>query len=122
MVCMNVVIHKKNYEGYKDRKTINENQQKFFKELQKKNETILLAKKATHPSFSGSDTTVNNEKWREAEIKWTYFEDVSSMPYSSRNTGKAPVRDDDEQYSEEGAHEEEEDDQDDASEWSSWVV
>ena len=109
MIRMNVCLHKENHQAYKERKLIISNQHKLYKVLEKK-------KDKTPPPFvednpptdsSESEKTVSYDRWHNKQFPWADFdfEDVSSMPSSSRNTGKAPM----------GEREIEDDDDDEAS-------
>ena len=94
MLCLNVAIHKENFEAYKKRKIIIDNQQKLFKELEKKKDGTPPPYVEEVPpvvSSSSEAKTVSYADWNADLFSWADFEDVTSMPSTSRNTGKAPM-------------------------------
>ena len=89
---MNVCLHKEHYQGYKERKIIISNQAKLFKELEKKKDKSPPPQPSEEES-SESEKTISYDAWHAKQFPWADFEieEVTSMPSSSRNTGKAPM-------------------------------
>ena len=129
---MNVCLHREHYEGYKERKMIISNQNKLFKELEKKRDKTpppppppRIGKATGEPSeeeSSDSEKTISYDAWHAKQFPWSDFdfEDVSSnMPSSSNNpvnTGKAPmVQSEIEEDDEASGSQYDEDDDDDAT-------
>ena len=91
---MNVCLHKENHQTYKEGKLIIHNQHKLYKELEKKRDKTpppYVEENPPKEPSSGSEKTVSYERWHTKQFPWADFEDVTSMPSSSRNTGKAPM-------------------------------
>ena len=94
-------------QSYKERKLIISNQNKLFKELEKKRDKTPPPPpprigKATEEELaeeegsSGSEPVIRYDAWHAKQFPWSdfVFEEVSSMPSSSNNpvnTGKAPM-------------------------------
>ena len=99
MLGMNVCLHKENYQAHKERKLIISNQIKLYKELEKKRDKSPPPPRTgketevESPTSSASEKTVSYDAWHANQFPWADFDsaEVSSMPSSSRNTGKAPM-------------------------------
>ena len=127
---MNVCLHREHYEGYKERKLIISNQNKLFKELEKKRDKTPPPPppprigKATQDELSedessGSEAAIPYDAWHAKQFPWSVFvfEDVSSNMPSSSNTGKAPMDQGEiEEDDEASGSQYDEDDDDDATE------
>ena len=90
---MNISLHKENHRSYKERKMIISNQNRLFKEIEKQKDGTpppYVEENLAEPS-SGSEKTVSYERWNYKMFPWADFEEVSSKPSSSRDTGKAPM-------------------------------
>ena len=133
MICMNVCLHKENHQAYKERKLIISNQHKLYKELEKKRDTTppplpppRIGKETEQDSSSKSsesEKTVSYDAWHAKQFPWAdfVFEEVSSMPSSSRNTGKAPmvqreIEEDDDDEASGSEYDDDDDDDGDATE------
>ena len=123
---MNVCLHREHYEGYKERKIIISNQNKLFKELEKKRDKTppppppprigkATSDELSEDESSASEKTIPYDAWHAKQFPWTDFEieEVSSMPSSSRNTGKAPMVHEDVDEESSGSEYDDEDDDED---------
>ena len=119
MLCMDVALHKENHGSYVREKHIIHNQNIIIKELRKLNNGSITPPPEEdedgNPVISSeSDTTISSGRWNNDVFPWADYADVTSLPSSSRNTGKAPMNESDEDYNEDGGGGEE--DEDEASE------
>ena len=107
MMCMGVATHKENHQQYVTNKRILSNQAIMIKEMRKANNGGLTPpREEDEPETPPSEATIPLEKWNVDIFPWNDYDDVTSMLSSSRNTGKAPMRaqeeSDDEKESDEG--------------------
>ena len=114
LLCMDVALHKENHASYVREKHIIDNQQIMIKELRKLNNGSITPPPEEdedgNPIISSSSAeTIPLEKWNEDVFPWSDYADVTSLPSSSRNTGKAPMNLSDEDYNQEGDDDMEED-------------
>ena len=114
LLCMDVAIHKENHGSYVREKTIISNQKIMIKELRKLNNGSITPPPEEdedgNPIISSSSAeTIPLDKWNKDVFPWADYEDVTSLPSSSRNTGKAPMHISDEDYNQEGDDDMEED-------------
>ena len=103
---MDVALHKENHDSYVREKHIIDNQQIMIKELRKLNNGSITPPPEEdedgNPIISSSSAeTIPLEKWNEDVFPWSDYADVTSLPSSSRNTGKAPMNLSDEDYNQE---------------------
>jgi hypothetical protein len=93
MMCMGVAVHKENHQQYVTSKKILSNQAKMMKEMRKTNNGgTTPPRKEGDPVTPPSEATLPLEEWNEDIFPWDDYADVSSMPSSSRDTDKAPMR------------------------------
>ena len=105
------------------------NQNKLYKELEKERDKNpspppppCIGKATAQdspPQSSGSEKTISYDAWHARQFPWADFdiEEVSSMPTSSRNTGKAPmVQEDDVEEASGSEYDDDDDDDGDATE------
>ena len=112
MLCMGIAVHKENHQNYVSNKRILSNQAKMLKELRKTNYGGRTPPRPQGaPPSPPSERTIPLEEWNCDTFPWGDFQDVSSLPTSSRNTGKAPMTY--EEASEEDSEEEHEEASDD---------
>ena len=107
LLCMEVALHKENHGSYVREKHIIDNQQIMIKELRKLNNGSVTPPPEEdedgNPILSSSSAeTLSYSKWNEDVFPWSDYADVTSLPSSSRNTGKAPMNISDEDYNGEG--------------------
>jgi len=114
LLCMDVAIHKENHDSYVREKHIIDNQNIMIKELRKLNNGGITPPPEEDEDgnaiiSSSSEDTIPYDKWNKDVFPWADYADVTSMPSSSRNTGKAPMNHSDEDYNQEGDDDMEED-------------
>jgi len=113
MMCMGVAVHKENHQTYVTNKRILSNQAKMMKEMRKiSNGGTTPPRNEDDPETPPSEATIPLEQWNEDVFPWSDYADVTSMPSSSRNTGKAPMRYEEESDAEEDSDEASDDDDD----------
>ena len=118
---MNVCLHKEIHQAYNERKFLISNQHKLYRELEKKRDKTPPPLVEDNPpeELFGSEKTVSYDRWHTKHFPWTDFdfEDVSYMPSSLRNTGKAPMGEkeieDDDDYEASGSEYDDDDEGDD---------
>lgn len=122
MLCMGIAVHKENHQNYTTNKRILSNQAKMMKEMRKTNNGGHTPPRPAHaPPSPPSERTIPLEEWNCDLFPWADFQDVSSMPSSSRNIGKAPIsyeeesEEDSEEEIAEASDDDENDDDDDGS-------
>ena len=100
ILCMTVAVHKENHEAYKERMEM----KKMLTRLQEK-AGIVVTPPLDPTTTAGSSAaataqpsvTLSYDEWNKTEFPWADFSEISSAPSSSRNTGKAPLDDDEEE-------------------------
>ena len=91
MMCMGVGLHKENHQTYVTNKRILSNQAKMMKEMRKiSNGGTTPPRNEDDPETPPSASTISLDKWNEDTFHWSDYAEVTSMPSSSRNTGKDP--------------------------------
>ena len=117
LLCMQIAVHKENYEAYVDRKHITHNQGILLKEVQALSSKGKAPKTTADGDSSGesdpSDATIPYHEWQCDSVDWAAFGDVTSQPSSSvrigERSGAAEDEDEDPAYSRDDDDEDNED-------------